>query len=363
MQQTPLQRGVLYFLCGCIYSILIYFCYTTGRYMKRVAINGFGRIGRAYFRLAFVRKDIEVVVVNDLMSAETAAYLLQYDSVHGRFVPEVSAGDEVLQVGAKKVAWLSVKNPTELPWRSLGIDVVIEATGVFASYEKAYMHIIAGAKHALITAPVKGEPPENVQAGTVLFGINEGDAREYSVSSNASCTTNAVGIPLALLDEKIGVESALLNTVHSYTATQQTVDGPSGKDDLRFGRAAAMNIIPSSTGAAIATTKVLPSLQGKFDGIALRVPTVSGSLVDLTFVAKRKTTVAEVNEVLKQSTSSLFVTTTDPLVSSDIIGEPFVSVADLSMTRVVNGTLAKVLLWYDNEVGYAQSLIERVYHI
>ncbi|MCY4577197.1 MAG: type I glyceraldehyde-3-phosphate dehydrogenase [Candidatus Kaiserbacteria bacterium] len=328
--------------------------------MKRVAINGFGRIGRAFFRLAFACKDVAVVAVNDLMALETGAYLLQYDTVRGRFVPEVVAGEDVLRVGRKEVSWLSVKNPTELPWRSLEVDVVIEATGVFTSYEKAYMHIIAGAKHALITAPVKGDPPENVQAGTVLFGVNEGVAREYVVSSNASCTTNAVGIPLALLDEAVGVESALLNTVHSYTATQQTVDGPSRKDDLRFGRAAGMNIIPSSTGAAVATTKVLSSLRGKFDGIALRVPTITGSLADLTFIAKQKTTVQEVNEVLERGRSTLFTTTTDPVVSSDIIGEPFVSVADLSMTRVVNGNLVKVLLWYDNETGYAQSLLERV---
>ncbi len=331
--------------------------------MKRVAINGFGRIGRAFFRLAFASKDIEVVAVNDLMDVEAAAYLLQYDSMYGRFAPEVSAEEGVLRVGSRKVSWLSEKNPTELPWRSLGAAVVIEATGVFVSYEKAYMHIMAGAEHVLVTAPVKGEPPENVQAGTVLFGINEDASREYSVSSNASCTTNAVGIPLALLDKEVGVESALLNTVHSYTATQQTVDGLSAKDDLRFGRSAAMNIIPSSTGAAIATTKVLPSLQGKFDGIALRVPTAVGSLVDLTFVVKQKTTVREVNEVLERGSGSLFSTTSDPLVSSDIVGEPFVSIADLSMTRVVNGNLVKVLLWYDNEVGYAQSLIERAKYI
>lgn len=331
--------------------------------MKRVAINGFGRIGRAFFRLAFACKDIEVVAINDLMDIEMAAYLLQYDSAHGRFVPEVSAGDAVLHVGAKEVAWLSVKNPTELPWRSMAVDVVVEATGVFTTYEKAYMHIIAGAGHALITAPVKGEPPANVQAGTVLCGVNEDAARAYSVSSNASCTTNAVGIPLDLLDKGIGVESALLNTIHSYTATQQTVDSPSQKSDLRYGRAAAVNIIPSSTGAAIATTKVLSSMQGKFDGIALRVPTLTGSLVDLTFVTKKKTTVAEVNEVLERGAGALFSTTTDPIVSSDIIGEPFVSIADLSMTRVVNGNLVKVLLWYDNEMGYAQSLIERTKYL
>ncbi len=331
--------------------------------MKRVAINGFGRIGRAFFRLAFACKDIEVVVINDLMDIEAAAYLLRYDSVYRRFVPEVSVSEDALQVGAKEVSWLSTKNPTELPWRSMDIDVVIEATGVFASYEKAYMHIIAGAKHALITAPVTGDPPENVQAGTALFGINEDAVRNCSVSSNASCTTNAVGLPLDLLDKEIGVESALLNTIHSYTATQQTVDSPSRKSDLRYGRAAAVNIIPASTGAAIATTKVLPSMRGKFDGIALRVPTITASLVDLTFVTKKKTTVAEIHEVLKRGTNALFSTTTDPVVSSDIIGEPFVSIADLSMTRVVNGTLAKVLLWYDNEMGYAQSLIERTKHL
>ena len=331
--------------------------------MKQVAINGFGRIGRAYFRLAFACKDIKVVAVNDLMDIETAAYLLQYDSVHKKFVPEVSADEDALQVGAKKVSWLSVKNPTELPWRAMGVDVVIESTGVFTTYEKAYMHIIAGAKHALITAPVKGDPPENVQAGTVLFGINEQNIRQHSVSSNASCTTNAVGLPLAILDKTIGVESAILNTVHSYTATQQVVDGPAGKSDVRFGRSAAMNIIPSSTGAAIATTKALPSMQGKFDGIALRVPTAAGSLVDLTFIAQKKTTVKEVNEALESGKGGLFAVTHDPLVSSDIIGEPFVSIADLSMTRVVNGNLVKVLLWYDNETGYAQSLIEQTNYI
>ena len=326
--------------------------------MKRVAINGFGRIGRAYFRLAYACKDITVAAVNDVMDAETAAYLLRYDSAYGRFVPEVSVGDGALTVGSREVSWLSVKNPTELPWRSMGIDVVIEATGVFTSYERAYMHIIAGAKHAIITAPVKEEPPENMQAGTVLVGINEGDAAGYAVSSNASCTTNAVGLPLALLDAAIGVESAILNTVHSYTATQQVVDGPSEKKDPRFGRAAAANIIPSSTGAAVATTEVLPALRGKFDGIALRIPTAVGSLADVTFIAKQKTSVKEVNAALERGAGALFTTTTEPIVSSDIVGEPFVSIADLSMTRVVNGNLVKVLLWYDNETGYAQSLIE-----
>lgn len=326
--------------------------------MKRVAINGFGRIGRAYFRLASLCKDIEIVAINDLMDVEVAAYLLKYDSAYGRFPQDISTDDSVLTVGTKDVSWLSVKNPTELPWRSMEVDVVIEATGVFASYEKAYMHIIAGAKHAIITAPVKDDPPENVRADTVLVGINEQQVKQCTVTSNASCTTNAVGIPLAILDAEIGVESAVLNTVHSYTATQQTIDSPSKKkNDLRFGRSAS-NVIPSSTGAAIATTKALPSLRDRFDGIALRVPTIIGSIADVTFIAKKKTTVKEVNATLAESENTLFTTTTEPIVSSDIVGEQFVSIADLSLTRVVNGTLVKVMLWYDNETGYTQSLIE-----
>ena len=326
--------------------------------MKRVAINGFGRIGRAYFRLAYSCKDIEVVAINDLMDVEDAAYLLRYDSVHGQYAQDVSARDAMLMVGKRQMPWLSVKNPTELPWRSMDVDVVVEATGVFASYEKAYMHIVAGAGHVIITAPVKDAPPENVQGDTVLIGVNEDRAKDCTVTSNASCTTNAVGIPLALLDREIGVESAILNTVHSYTATQQVVDGPSKKRDPRFGRAAAMNIIPSSTGAAIATTKVVSSLRDRFDGIALRVPNAVGSIVDLTFITRKKTTAKEINAVLEKGENDLFATTTDPIVSSDVIGMPFFSIADLSLTRVVNGSLVKILLWYDNEMGYAQSLIE-----
>lgn len=331
--------------------------------MKRVAINGFGRIGRAYFRLASACKDVEIIAINDLMEIENAAYLLQYDSVYGRYDADVSTEDGTLIVGNKKVQWLSVKNPTELPWRSMAIDAVIESTGVFTSYEKAYMHAVAGAKHVIITAPVKDMPPENVQGDTVLVGVNEDQIPKCSVTSNASCTTNAVGLPLAILDREIGVESAILNTVHSSTATQQIVDGPSKKSDLRSGRSASANIIPSSTGAAIATTKALPSLNNRFDGIALRIPTIAGSIVDLTFIAEKKTTVKEVNAVLQKGEGGLFTTTSDPIVSSDVLGKPFVSIADLSLTRVVNGSLVKVMLWYDNEMGYAQSLIEHTKHV
>ena len=327
--------------------------------MKRVAVNGFGRIGRAFVRLACGCRDIAVVAVNDLMDVEMGAYLLRYDSVYGKFGSDVSIVGDDLRVGKKDISWLSIKNPSELPWRSLDVDVVIEATGMFTSYEKAYAHIVAGAKHAIISAPVKDSSPENISAGTVLMGVNTKRAGECVITSNASCTTNAVGLPLSALDAAIGVESAILNTVHSYTATQQTVDGASGKGGgMRFGRSAGVNIIPSSTGAAIATTKALPALSGKFDGIALRVPTAVGSIADITFVAKKSTTVKEVNDVLRSAVSGLFSVTDDEIVSTDVVGEPFVSIADLSMTRVVNGTLVKVLCWYDNEMGYAQSLIE-----
>lgn len=326
--------------------------------MKKVAINGFGRIGRAYVRLSRASKDIAVVAVNDLIDSETGAYLLSHDTVYGAMDEEVSATDTTLRVGKKDIAWFSMKNPSELPWRTMGIDVVIEATGVFTSYEKAYTHIIAGAKHVIITAPVKDPPPENVTAGTVLVGINEQYAKKCLITSNASCTTNAVGLPLSVLDEDIGVASAILTTVHSATATQNVVDGPSGKKhNYRLGRAATQNIIPSTTGAAIATVEALPDLRGRFDGMSLRVPTISGSLIDLTFIAKRPTTMKEVNDSLQSGENALFATTTEQIVSSDIIGKPFVAIADLSLTRVVNGTLVKVFLWYDNEYGYAQSLI------
>ena len=307
--------------------------------MKKVAINGFGRIGRAYFRLAHECKDIEVVAINDLMDLHNATYLLQYDSNYGTFPEQVSVDekDDALVIGKKRIAWLSVKNPTELPWRTMDIDVVIEATGVFTSYEKAYTHIMGGAKHTIITAPVKDSPPENVIADTVLVGVNEEKVQSCTITSNASCTTNAVGIPLAVLNKSIGIESAILNTVHSQTATQQVVDGPSKKSDPRAGRAVTGNIIPSSTGAAIATTKALPALQGHFEGIALRIPTPVGSIADITFVARKHTTVKEVNEVLKNAENELFATTEEPIVSSDIVGERYTSVADLSLTRVVNG--------------------------
>ncbi len=316
----------------------------------KVAINGFGRIGRAFFKLAVQREELEVVAINDLGDRANLEYLLKYDSVYGK------TGERITKK-LESVEFLQEKDPSKLPWSTLGIDVVVESTGFFKEKEQAQLHIDAGAKRVVISAPSK-------DATTVLMGVNEGDVKDNTITCNASCTTNAGSPVIGILDETIGIEKAMLNTVHGYTATQRTVDGPSKKDPRR-GRAAAVNIIPTSTGAAVATTKAHTQLEGKFDGIALRVPVPSGSIVDITFIAKRDTTVEEVNEALSNSAEnirwkSIFAVTNEPLVSTDIIGDTRASIADLGMTRVVGGNLVKVLAWYDNEMGYANALVEHV---
>ncbi len=333
----------------------------------RVAINGLGRIGRAFYRLAVKEPQIEVVAVNDLADKTNMAYLLSYDSVYGQtrtdadFTRTVAEGDDLI-VGGKRFKYLSEKEPAKLPWKELGIDVVVEATGFFASGEGAGQHIAAGAKRVIVTAPIKGE---SKNCKTVLMGINEEELKTCKISSNASCTTNAAAPVIAILDAAIGVEKAVLNTVHAYTATQALVDSPAGKKGLREGRAAAVNIIPSSTGAAIAVTKAYPSLEGKFDGISLRVPIICGSIADITFIAKRNTTAEEVNDILRKAAKEkrwqgIFSASDDELVSSDIIGAAEGAIAELSMTRVVGGDLVKVLAWYDNESGYAHTLVAHV---
>jgi len=338
-------------------ALVRYYCI----YMTRVAINGFGRIGRAFFRAAWNDSEIDVVGINDLGNIDNFSYLLKYDSVYGTFAPTVSTESGGLSVGDKRIHFTSEKDPTKLPWRELAVDVVVEATGVFESYEKAGAHLAAGAKRVVITAPVK----EDQGGETVLVGVNEEKLKTCTISSNASCTTNAGSPLIAILDEKLGIEKALLNTVHAYTATQALVDGPVRGSDMRRGRAAAHNIVPSSTGAAVAVTKAYENLSGKFDGISLRVPVVAGSIVDITFIAKRETTAEEVNKILEQAAGEarwkgIFTTTQEPIVSSDIIGNPHASIADLAMTRVVGGTLVKVLGWYDNEMGYAHTLLQHV---
>ncbi|MDI9325344.1 MAG: glyceraldehyde 3-phosphate dehydrogenase NAD-binding domain-containing protein [Alphaproteobacteria bacterium] len=330
---------------------------------KRVAINGFGRIGRAFVRIASRYTDtIEIVAINDLMDTETAAYLLTHDTVHGSFEKKVDYSMSDITIAGSSILWLQKKEPQLLPWKDLGIDVVIEATGLFTEYEKAHAHITAGAKKVIISAPVKNEFEHvSLTSGTSLMGIPSAHAHAQIIS-NASCTTNAVAIPMKLLDDALGIEKAVLSTTHAYTATQLIVDGATKKKDLREGRSGAQNIVPSSTGAATALTKVMPNLKDKFDGISLRVPVSAGSIADITFISKRPTSVEEVNAILTKGASflPLFSVTNENLVSSDIIGLEYVSIADLALTRVVDENLVKIMCWYDNEMGYTRSLVEQV---
>lgn len=327
----------------------------------KVAINGFGRIGRAFFREAQKEGDIDIVAINDLGPVDNLAYLLKYDSVYRTAPFSVESKEGALVVDGKEIKFLSEKDPTLLPWKNLAIDVVIESTGVFNDFEKAKVHITAGAKRVVISAPAKGDGP------TVLMGLNEDMLKTCEVSSNASCTTNSASPLITILDATVGIDSALLNTVHAYTASQLIVDGIS-KKDWRGGRAGAANIIPSTTGAAIAVTKAYTLLEGKFDGISLRVPVPVGSVADITFIAKRDTSAEEVNDILRKAGKEekwkgLFRASDEELVSSDIVGDTHAAIADLKMTRVVNKRLVKVLSWYDNEYGYTGSLIKHVQEI
>jgi glyceraldehyde 3-phosphate dehydrogenase len=339
----------------------------------KIAINGFGRIGRAFLKVSLTRPDMEVVAINDLGDVHNLAYLLQYDTVYKvspfdvhAVVHEDGKQELVIKMGEteKHIAVVQVKDPSTLPWRDMNIDVVVESTGLFVTYDTANAHVIAGAKHVVISAPAKKGEDESIQGETILININEDKFGTCAVTSNASCTTNASSPVISILDEGVGIEKAILNTVHSYTASQGIVDGPN-KKDFREGRAAAQNIVPSSTGAAIAVTKAFTSLEGLFDGISIRVPTPAGSIADITFISKRPTTVEEINGLLSAAAQSdkwkgVFAATQEELVSSDIIGLPYASVADLKMTRVVGGNLVKVLAWYDNEMGYTHTLVEHV---
>ena len=330
----------------------------------KVSINGFGRIGRAFLKIAWEHPEIDIVAVNDLGDLENMAYLLKYDTVYGNWKHEVSAKDGNIIIDGKVIKLCAEKDPANLPWKALGIDVVVESTGFFTSFDKANAHITAGAKKVVISAPAK-DGDGTVKGETILLGVNEDKFGTCAVTSNASCTTNAASPLIAILDETIGIEKAILNTVHGYTATQALVDGPAGKKGFREGRAAAQNIIPTSTGAAIAVTKAFPKLEGLFDGISIRVPVPAGSIVDITFIAKRATTAEEVNDILRKAAkdarwTKIFAVTDEPLVSSDILGESHGSIGQLDMTRVVGGTLVKVMGWYDNEMGYTHMLIDHV---
>lgn len=329
----------------------------------KVGINGFGRIGRAFLKVAWDRPEIEILAVNDLGDVANMAYLLKHDTVYRNWNHDIKVEGQEIIIDGKRVKVLAEKDPANLPWKDLGVDVVVESTGLFTSYDKAEAHIKAGAKKVVISAPAKGGD-DSVHGETILLGVNEEKFGTCDITSNASCTTNAASPLIAILHEALGIEKAILNTVHGYTASQSIVDGPN-KKDFREGRAAAQNIVPSSTGAAIAVTKAFPELTGLFDGISLRVPVPAGSIADVTFISKKETTVEEVNEILKKAAQDkrwekIFAVTEEDLVSSDILGESHASIADLKMTRVIGGNLVKVLGWYDNEMGYTYTLVDHV---
>ena len=321
----------------------------------RVGINGFGRIGRNFFRAALEQgADIEIVAVNDLTDNKTLAHLLKYDSITGRFQGEVSYDDEGIVVDGKHIKVLAQRNPADLPWGELGVEVVVESTGFFTDGEKAKAHIEAGAKKVVISAPAK-----NVD-GTFVMGVNEADYDNATMNivSNASCTTNCLAPLAKVLEENFGIERGIMTTIHSYTGDQRVLDAP--HSDLRRARAAALNMIPTKTGAAQAVALVLPALEGKFDGLAVRVPTPTGSLTDLTFIAKNEVSVEAVKAAVKAAAEGelkgVLKYTEDPIVSTDIVGDPHTSIFDATETKVI-GNLVKVLSWYDNEWGYSNALV------
>lgn len=327
--------------------------------MARIAINGFGRIGRNAFKIAWQRSDIEIVAINDLTDTATLAYLLKYDSNYGIYDQEVSHDEDHIIVGGTKIKVLSEREPASLPWGEMGIDVVIESTGLFTDAEGAGKHIEAGAKRVVLSGPTKSD-----EIDTLVLGANDDKVGGSSrIVSNASCTTNSLGAVMAVLDAEFGVEKSMLTTIHSYTASQKLQDAPA--KDLREGRNAAENMVPTTTGAAIAVTKTLPNLSGKFDGLSVRVPTPVVSISDITALLARNTSVEEINQVFRQAASEPYYqgilgVSEEPLVSSDYIGNSYSGIVDLLLTKVVDGNLIKLMVWYDNEWGYSNRLVELV---
>lgn len=330
----------------------------------KVGINGFGRIGRQAFKLALEKPELEVVGINDLTSPDVLAHLLKYDSNYGKYDHEISSDESHVIVDGKSYLISAEKEPANLPWGKLGVDVVIESTGRFTDSEKASAHLTAGAKRVIISAPAKDEGITK----TFVLGVNEDKYNGEAITSNASCTTNCIAPVAAVLHAKFGISKVMMTTIHSYTAEQNLVDGPppGGKsNDLRRARAAAVNIIPTTTGAAISATQVIPELKGLFNGLSLRVPTPVGSLSDFAILLKKKVTVEEVNEAFIEASNNpmykgILVTTNEPLVSSDIVGNPASAIVDLSLTQVIDGDFVKVIAWYDNEFGYSNRLVEQV---
>ncbi|MBC6452788.1 MAG: type I glyceraldehyde-3-phosphate dehydrogenase [Hormoscilla sp. SP5CHS1] len=329
----------------------------------KVGINGFGRIGRLVFRAALERPEIEFVGINDLVPPEGIAYLLKYDSTHGRFQGTVEAKEQAIVVNGKEIPCVSVRNPEELPWTKYGVEYVVESTGLFTDYEKASGHLKAGAKRVAISAPTKEKDPEKVP--TLLMGVNHDkyDPSKHTIVSNASCTTNCLAPIAKVINDNFGLAEGLMTTVHAMTATQPTVDGPS-KKDLRAGRSAAQNIIPASTGAAKAVTLVLPELKGKLTGMAFRVPTADVSVVDLTFRTEKATSYQDICEAMKAAASGdmkgILGYTEDPVASSDFIGDSHSSIFDAGAGIELNSNFFKVVSWYDNEWGYSNRMVDLI---
>ena len=323
----------------------------------RIAINGFGRIGRNAFKIAFDRNDVEIVAINDLTDTKTLAHLLKHDSNYGQYSHDVSFDDQSIIVDGNKITVMAQKDPAQLPWKDLNVDVVIESTGFFVDPAKARAHIDAGARKVVISAPAKGDG-----ADTIVLGVNEDKLESSSdVISNASCTTNCITPVAAVIESTFGIDKAMMTTVHSYTSDQRLQDAP--HKDLRRARNAAENIIPTSTGATIAATEALPSLKGMFGGLSLRVPTPVVSISDFVIITKKNVTVEEVNEAFKKAAAEpyyqgILAVTEEPLVSSDFIGNSHSAIVDLALTAVVGGNMLKVVAWYDNEWGYSNRLVE-----
>ena len=325
--------------------------------MKKIAINGFGRIGRLVFRVLMQKEGYQVVAINDLTDAKTLAHLLKCDSVHGILPGEIKAEADAIVIDGRRIKIYAEKDPEKLPWKELEIDLVVESTGVFRKRAQAEKHITAGAKKVIISAPAKDKIDS-----TIVLGVNDDILQDdHVVVSNASCTTNCLAPVMKVITENFGVESVFMSTIHSYTGDQRILDFP--HSDLRRARAAAVNIIPTTTGAAIATSKVIPSLEGKIDGMAMRVPTPNGSLVDVNIVVDRETSIEEVNEMMKKAADGnlkgILEYTEAPLVSTDIVGNPHSSIFDSSLT-MVNGNLIKLISWYDNEWGYSNRVADLI---
>ncbi|MFA5124229.1 MAG: type I glyceraldehyde-3-phosphate dehydrogenase [Patescibacteria group bacterium] len=326
----------------------------------RIAINGFGRIGRCAFKIALEKRGVQIVAINDLTDTRTLAYMLKHDTVYGRYGKKVTYDKQNIIVDGKKIPVFAEKDPARLPWKKYKVDAVLECTGVFEKAEDLKKHTLAGAKKVILSAPAKDE------VTTLVFGteLTKKKIGQDKIISNASCTTNCIAPVMQILESKFGVIKSIMTTVHAYTASQRLVDGPDAKD-LRRGRAGAANMAPSSTGAAKATTLVIPTLKDKFDGISIRVPVICGSLSDITAVLKKNVTIEEINDTFRKMSSHplyknilAIADGDDELVSSDIIGTTESAIVDLKYTRVVDGNLVKILAWYDNEWGYSNRLVE-----